>query len=130
MIISRMKATSAGDFGGTAALVEGGRVLLGCPGAPGCTTTGPTASLPCGLTPPRPSSVANIAVHAAAQSQIRLRQLQGLWQTASRLAGCSCTGNSIWCGGKLAIESRIFKTFSPTRVVAVRLAGPLILSAG
>jgi hypothetical protein len=30
----------AGDSGGRVALVEGGRVLLGWPGAPGWTTTG------------------------------------------------------------------------------------------
>jgi hypothetical protein len=35
-----MKRTSAGERGGTLALVEGGSVRVGWPGAPGCTTTG------------------------------------------------------------------------------------------
>ena len=34
-----MNATSACDRGGSLALVDDGSVLLGCPGAPGCTTT-------------------------------------------------------------------------------------------
>jgi len=35
-----MNFTSASDTGGSWALVVGGNVLLGWPGAPGCTTTG------------------------------------------------------------------------------------------
>jgi len=35
-----MNSTSACDRGGSVALVDGGSVLLGLPGAPGCTTTG------------------------------------------------------------------------------------------
>src|SRR6516165_2677458 len=35
-----MNSTSATDDGGRTALVEGGSVLVGIPGAPGCTTTG------------------------------------------------------------------------------------------
>jgi hypothetical protein len=35
-----MKSTSAADRGGRLALVEGGSVLVGIPGAPGCTTEG------------------------------------------------------------------------------------------
>src|ERR1700760_4180784 len=35
-----MNSTSAADFGGRAARVDGGSLLLGAPGAPGCTTTG------------------------------------------------------------------------------------------
>jgi hypothetical protein len=34
-----MNSTSAGDSGGNFALLEGGRILVGWPGAPGCTTT-------------------------------------------------------------------------------------------
>src|SRR5260370_20934962 len=39
-IMPCMKSTFAGDRGGSVALVDGGSVLLGLPGAPGCTTTG------------------------------------------------------------------------------------------
>ena len=35
-----MNSASAADRGGRAARVDGGSVLLGAPGAPGCTTTG------------------------------------------------------------------------------------------
>src|SRR5215813_8945441 len=40
MIMPCMNSTSAGDSGGNFALLEGGRILVGWPGAPGCTTTG------------------------------------------------------------------------------------------
>jgi hypothetical protein len=40
MIIPRMNSTSFGERGGSVALAEGGSVLVGRPGAPGCTTTG------------------------------------------------------------------------------------------
>jgi hypothetical protein len=40
MIIPCMNFTSASEIGGSCALVEGGRVRLGWPGAPGCITTG------------------------------------------------------------------------------------------
>lgn len=42
-----MKATSAGECGGRVARVEDGNVLLGAPGAPGCTTTGLAGSFCC-----------------------------------------------------------------------------------
>ena len=40
MIIPCMNSTSARDFGGSVPRVDGGRVLLGFPGSPGCTMTG------------------------------------------------------------------------------------------
>jgi hypothetical protein len=40
MIIPCMNSTSFGERGGSVALVDGGSVLVGWPGAPGCTTTG------------------------------------------------------------------------------------------
>src|SRR5579863_2201418 len=40
MIMPCINSTSAGDRGGSVARVEDGSVLLGAPGAPGCTTTG------------------------------------------------------------------------------------------
>src|SRR5271168_4120253 len=47
MIMPCMNSASACDCGGKAALVEGGSVLLGFPGAPGCTTTGGGAESAC-----------------------------------------------------------------------------------
>src|ERR1700741_4459309 len=40
MIMPCMNSTSACDLGGKVPFVDGGSVLLGWPGAPGCTTTG------------------------------------------------------------------------------------------
>jgi len=42
-----MNSTSACDRGGSVALVDGGSVLLGLPGALGCTTTGFAGSVCC-----------------------------------------------------------------------------------
>jgi len=44
-----MNCTSACDLGGSVALVDGGNVLLGLPGGPGCTTTGFAGSVCCAL---------------------------------------------------------------------------------
>src|SRR6266852_6440603 len=46
MIMPCMNSTSACDRGGSVPFVDGGSVLLGLPGAPGCTTTG-VAGLAC-----------------------------------------------------------------------------------
>ena len=40
-----MNSTSAWDLGGSVAFVDGGSLLLGLPGAPGCTTTGVAGSV-------------------------------------------------------------------------------------
>jgi hypothetical protein len=45
MIMPCMNSTSAREVGGKVPCVDGGRVLLGVPGAPGCTTTGFAASV-------------------------------------------------------------------------------------
>jgi hypothetical protein len=42
-----MNSTSACERGGSVALVDSGRVVLGLPGAPGCTTTGVVGSVRC-----------------------------------------------------------------------------------
>src|ERR1700691_1292164 len=47
MIMPCMNSTSACDHCGGAPFVVGGSVLLGFPGAPGCTTTGVAESLCC-----------------------------------------------------------------------------------
>lgn len=44
MIMPCMNSTSACDRGGSVALVDAGSFLVGCPGAPGWTTTGVVAS--------------------------------------------------------------------------------------
>src|SRR5690349_9578385 len=50
MIMPCINSTSACESGRSAAFVEGGSVLLGLPGAPGCTTTGLVESFCCAAT--------------------------------------------------------------------------------
>jgi hypothetical protein len=50
MIIPCMNCTSAGERDGSVALVDGGSVRVGWPGAPGCTTTGLAGSACCAQT--------------------------------------------------------------------------------
>src|SRR5262245_26233469 len=47
MIMPCMNLTSACESGGSLALLYGGKVLVGWPGAPGCTTTGAGESRCC-----------------------------------------------------------------------------------
>src|SRR5277367_2241205 len=47
MIIPCMNSTSACDCLGSVPFVDGGSVLLGLPGAPGCTTAGVAVSVCC-----------------------------------------------------------------------------------
>src|SRR5260370_1585370 len=47
MIMPWTDSTSAFVRGGSVPLVDGGSVLLGLPGAPGCTTTGVARSVCC-----------------------------------------------------------------------------------
>src|ERR1700722_2770057 len=64
MIMPCMNSTSAGASGGNEAWVEGGKVLVGCPGAPGCTTTGAAAVR---LPPPEVASWAPTTPRALAE---------------------------------------------------------------
>src|SRR5438046_8025305 len=50
MIIPCINSTSFGERGGSVALVDGGSVRVGWPGAPGCTTTGVAGSACCAQT--------------------------------------------------------------------------------
>ena len=50
MIIPCMNCTSAGERGGSVALVDGGKVRVGWPGAPGWTTTGVAGLVCCAQT--------------------------------------------------------------------------------
>src|ERR1043166_4052676 len=47
MIIPCINSTSLGEGAGNVARVEEGSVFVGCPGAPGCTTTGDAAVCAC-----------------------------------------------------------------------------------
>lgn len=47
MIMPCMNSTSAGEGGGRTGREDGGNVLVGEPGGPGCTTTGVNGSVFC-----------------------------------------------------------------------------------
>jgi hypothetical protein len=67
MIIPCMNSTSAGDRGGSCAVVDAGNFLLGWPGAPGWTTTGGAACCACAAekTTPVEATAASSRVNAA-----------------------------------------------------------------
>src|SRR5580658_9863512 len=73
MIMPCMNATSAGERAGRTPFVEDGSVLVGFPGAPGCTTTGAVAeSVCCAARKGRelnaaPALAASSTPHSAAQ---------------------------------------------------------------
>jgi hypothetical protein len=50
MIIPCINSTSFGERSGSFALVDGGNIRVGCPGAPGCTITGSLGSVCCAQT--------------------------------------------------------------------------------
>jgi len=73
-----MNATSAGERGGGVALVDGGSLLLGSPGAPGCTTTG--LSVPCrASTAWQTQTKATIAANNAPRKQAGRLPAQSAW---------------------------------------------------
>src|SRR5580704_5942567 len=61
MIIPCMNSTSACERLGSVPLVDGGNVLLGLPGAPGCTTTGGAESVCCAQTLKQNNSAETLA---------------------------------------------------------------------
>src|ERR1700733_5895738 len=69
MIMPCMNSTSACDNGGSVAFVEDDSVLLGLPGAPGCTTTGGVAdSLCCARVGAQRKAVAALAARSIPHS--------------------------------------------------------------
>lgn len=65
MIMPCMNCTSAGERGGRVALVDVGNVLVGWPGAPGCTTTGCWAQTGCDKTAVRVAKATSPLCHVA-----------------------------------------------------------------
>jgi hypothetical protein len=75
-----MNCTSAGETGGSVALVVGGRVRVGFPGAPGWTTTGLDGAVCCAQTRKENKLVsvlaaANMHKHAATLDTTRIAQV-------------------------------------------------------
>src|SRR6202050_2537870 len=68
MIMPCMNSTSAFDHCGGAPFVVGGSVLLGFPGAPGCTTTGAAESPCCARAPHHIKPAATLAASSMPHS--------------------------------------------------------------
>jgi hypothetical protein len=66
-----MNLTSACDRGGSVALVDEGSVLLGLPGAPGCTTTGSAESAWCARASEQKKPVETLAASSMRHSILR-----------------------------------------------------------
>jgi len=66
-----MNPTSACDSGGSVALVEGGSVVLGLPGAPGCTTTGFAGSVWCACALEQKKAVEALAASSVLHNNLR-----------------------------------------------------------
>src|SRR5206468_6949751 len=79
MSMPRMNSTSACDRGGSVALVEGGSVLLGLPGAPGCTTTGVAGSVCRERAVERKKSAEALAASNMPQSTADLASRSEIW---------------------------------------------------
>src|SRR5215475_3914061 len=84
-----MNCTSAGEAGGSAPLVVGGRTFVGFPGAPGWTTTGAAGAACCAKTRKddklaRVLDAANTHEHAAMLNTTRISQLRLVWRGLTR----------------------------------------------
>jgi len=79
MIMPRMNSTSACDRCGGVALVEGGNVLLGLPGAPGCTTTAVAGSVCCERAVERKKSAEALAASNMPHSTADLASRSEIW---------------------------------------------------
>src|SRR5215510_12801141 len=89
MIIPCMNCTSAGETGGGAPLVVGGRVRVGFPGAPGWTTTGAGGEVCCAKTRKedklaRVLAAASAHEHAATLNTTRISQGRLIWRGLTR----------------------------------------------
>src|SRR6476469_1212205 len=116
MIMPCMKSTSACDRGGSFPVVEGGSLLLGFPGAPGWTTTGPPAlaccacagehkkiaGAPAAITKPRRYSTANAL---AVQLPLPGQRLGSQFRTLLGILG--------WEGNKACHETLTFSGILP-----------------
>src|SRR5215510_2873193 len=80
-----MNCASAGEAGGSAPLVVGGRVRVGFPGAPGWTTTGAAGAACCAQTRKedklaRVLATASAHEHAATLNATRISQVRLRWR--------------------------------------------------
>src|SRR5262249_48948102 len=80
-----MNCASAGETGGSAPLVVGGRTFVGFPGAPGWTTTGAAGAVCCAQTRKedklaRALATASAHEHAATLNTTRISQERLTWR--------------------------------------------------
>src|SRR5579864_112241 len=113
MIIPCMNSTSACDRGGSFPVVDSGSFLLGLPGAPGWTTTGPVAPFcsACALRQQRPVRAPAATNKPHDRASIRAgRSLQKRYSQFGALL-------SIWVGvnESLSRNSNIFKASADQR---------------
>src|SRR5579863_2862906 len=89
MIMPCMKSTSACERAGSVPFVEGGSVLLGLPGAPGCTTTGCEAEAVCAARAGKPDALAEgLAIKSSAANSAAPPAAQRLRWRVRRISRC------------------------------------------
>src|SRR5580704_7208793 len=107
MIMPCMKSTSACDRGGSAARVDGGSVLLGFPGAPGCTTTGGGAeSVCCACAAKQKKPVATLAARTASAAHSNTDALAELSPLLGRKLHIPRSGLNIFNARTLKIPAK------------------------
>src|SRR5215813_13124654 len=108
-----MNCASAGEVGGSAPLVAGGRTFVGFPGAPGWTTTGAAGSVCCAWTRKENKLVSAVAAaNAAMLNTTRIFQLflirDGL--TCSKcliILSVSALNNYVFLYRKLSVKNTL-----------------------
>jgi len=106
-----MNCTSAGEAGGSVALVVGGRVRVGFPGAPGWTTTGVAGSACCAQRPEEKALASlladtSTAEHAATLSTTRISQVHLTYRGLMCRKYLTIVGLPYHIQGKLHIRLR------------------------
>src|SRR5687768_15129870 len=113
MIIPCMNCTSASDGGGSVALVDGGSVRVGCPGAPGWTTTGVAGSACCAQTGSENRHTRVVAATRTRITDSRLRWSIKIKTSSTRMVKhwgfklSQCAVKGTWVGRPIQIENLI-----------------------
>src|SRR5260370_22741002 len=136
MIIPCMNSTSAAESGGSVACVEAGKVLVGSPGAPGCTTAGVGGSPACcasrgephtAAPTPTPSSMPKSATTFAANSNLCFKGKQQILnfegkRSISSFLTLSCLKRCVKClqARQLLLQETIHEAYLPSRSTLAR----------
>src|SRR6185436_16375891 len=87
-----MNCASAGEAGGSVALVVGGRVRVGFPGAPGWTTTGVDGAVCCARTR-KENKLARVLAAASAHKHAATLDTPRIFQMHLTWIGLTCRKN-------------------------------------